>query len=169
VLHRHHTDERFAAAHADVDSLLQRLGRDVTTLDDGDDPVNRQALADASERYETAEAQLGKSQSVPELLVARSIAVEGIASTRTVRMRLGLDPGPEPAPAPPADAPAAEHHSWTEALSGKGAGSAVGAGVAGGLLGLLGGAVLGEALGGDGGFGDDGGWGGGYDGGGFGD
>lgn len=163
MLHRHHTDERYAAAHADVDALLQRLGRDVTTLDDGDDPVNRQALADASERYETASAQLGKAQSVAELLVVRSIAVEGIASTRGVRTRQGLDPGPEPAPAPPAEAPAAEHHSWTESLSGRGGGSALGAGVAGGLLGLLGGAVLGEALGGGGGFGDDGGWGGGGD------
>ena len=75
MFRHHHTDERFAAAHADVDALLQRLGRDVTTLQDGDDPVNRQALADAGERFETAEGQLGKAQSVAELLVARSIAV----------------------------------------------------------------------------------------------
>jgi len=100
MLHRHKTDERFAAAKADVDSLLQRLSRDVSTLDDGGDPVNRQALADAGERYETAQVQYGKSESVSELLVARSIAVEGIQSTRAVRTRLGFDPGPEPAPAP---------------------------------------------------------------------
>jgi hypothetical protein len=159
MLHHHRTDERFAAAHAEVDALLQRLGRDVTTLEDGDNPANRQALADAGERYETAQVQLGKAQSVGELLVARSIAVEGIESTRAVRTRLGLDPGPEPAPAPPVEAPPAEHHSWAESLSRGGLGSTIGAGAAGGILGLIGGAVLGGAMGEgfDGGGGDFGG------------
>ena len=92
MLHRHKTDERFAAAKADVDSLLQRLGRDVSTLDDGGDPVNRQGLADAGERYETAQVQFGKSESVPELLVARSIAVEGLQSTRATGRRLPSGP-----------------------------------------------------------------------------
>jgi hypothetical protein len=170
MLHHHHTDEHFAAAHADVDALLQRLGRDVTTLEDGDDPVNRQALADAGERYETAQSQLSKAQSVSELLVVRSIAVEGLQSTRVVRTRLGLDPGADPTPAPAPDAPPAEHHSWLEALSGAsgargGLGSALGVGAAGGLLGLIGGAVMGEALGDvGGGWGDGGGgWGDGGD------
>src|ERR1700681_482933 len=104
MFRHHHTDERFAAAHADVDALLQRLGRDVTTLQDGDDTVNRQALADAGERFETAESELGQAQSVAALLVARSIAVEGLQSTREVRTRQGVDPGPEPPPAPAADA-----------------------------------------------------------------
>ena len=160
MLHRHKTDERFAAAKADVDSLLQRLSRDVTTLDDGGDPVNRQALADAGERYETAQVQFGKSESVAELLVARSIAVEGLQSTRAVRTRLGFDPGPDPSPAPAAAAPVEQHHSWTEGLmGGQGGGSALAAGAAGGLLGLIGGSLLGDAMGG-GGFGG-GGWGGG--------
>ena len=167
MLHRHKTDERFAAAKADVDSLLQRLSRDVSTLDDGGDPVNRQALADAGERYETAQVQFGKSESVSELLVARSIAVEGIQSTRAVRTRLGFDPGPEPAPAPVADATTAEHHSWTQGLMGGQGGSALAAGAAGGLLGLIGGSLLGEGMGGGdwGGGGFDGGDGG-FDGGG---
>jgi len=69
-----------------------------STLDDGGDPVNRQALADAGERYETAQVQFGKSESVAELLVARSIAVEGIQSTRAVRTRLGFRPGPRSGP-----------------------------------------------------------------------
>jgi hypothetical protein len=156
MLHHRRNDERFSAAHAEVDALLQRLSRDVTTLEDGDNPANRQALADAGERYETAQVQLGHAQSVSELLVVRQIAVEGLESTRAVRTRLGLDPGPEPAPAPPASAPETEHHSWAEMLSSRGGlGTAVGAGAAGGLLGLLGGAVLGEAMG------DGGDWGGG--------
>jgi hypothetical protein len=156
MLHHRRTDERLAAAHAEVDALLQRLSRDITTLEDGDNPVNRQALADAGERYETAEAQLGHAQSVSELLVVRQIAVEGIECTRGVRTRLGLDPGPEPAPAPAVEAPPEEHHSWAEGLASRGGlGSTIGAGAAGGLLGLLGGAVLGEAMG------DGGDWGGG--------
>jgi hypothetical protein len=162
MLHHHHTDERFAAAHADVDALLQRLGRDVTTLQDGDNPANRQALADAGERYETAEALLGKAQSVSELLVARGIAVEGLQCTRAVRTRQGLDPGPDPEPAPSAEAPQEEHHSWAETLHSRGGlGSALGAGAAGGLLGLIGGAVLGGAMGEGGDFGGGGDWGGG--------
>ena len=39
--HRNHTDDQFLAAKADVDSLLQRLGRDVSTLEDQGDPANR--------------------------------------------------------------------------------------------------------------------------------
>jgi hypothetical protein len=156
--HHHQTDEHLAATKAEVDALLQRLGRDVTNLDDGGQAINTQALADASERYETGSVQLAKSQSIGEALVARAIVVEGIGSTRGVRQRLGLDPGTEPPPAPSPEAPAEVHHSWGEALRGGGLGTAAGAGVAGGVLGLIGGSLLGGAMGeGDGG-GD---WGGG--------
>jgi len=161
--HRKHTDEQFQAAKADVDSLLQRLGRDVSTLDDQGDPVNRQALADAGERYDTAQVQFGKAEILGELLVARSIAVEGLQSTRAVRTRLGFDPGPEPSPAPVAAAPEEHHHSWADSLMGGGngnGGSALAAGAAGGLLGLIGGSLLGDAMGGGGGdWGGGGGWG----------
>jgi hypothetical protein len=155
---RHHPDPAFAAAHADVEALLGRLGHDVSTLDDGGDATNRQALADASERYNTAGAQFSEAQTTEELSVVRSVAVEGLHSTRLVRTRLGLDPGPEPTEAVPVVAaqPAgggilAGHH-----LPG-GLGAALGAGAAGGLLGAIGGGILGEVLGG----GDEGSWGGG--------
>jgi hypothetical protein len=168
VLHRHsNTDERFSAAHAEVDGLLGRLGRDVTTLDGGDDKANAQALADASERFETASVQFAHAQSVPELTVVRSIILEGLQSTRAVRTRLGLDPGPDPAPSiteTPSGEPPHEH-SWADIAHHGGLSSVLGAGAAGGLLGLVGGAVLGGELGGGGGGGDWGGGGWGDDGG----
>jgi hypothetical protein len=170
---RHHADATLNAAHAEVEALQGRLGHDISTLDDGGDATNRQALADASERYNTAGAQLGQAKTVEEIAVARSVVVEGLHSTRLVRTRLGLDPGPDPAlVAPPVTA---ETHAGTS-LAGHhlpgGLAGALGAGAAGGLLGILGGGILGEVLGGDqggGGWGgDEGGWGG-DDGGGGGD
>lgn len=153
-----------AGPRADVEALLGRLGHDVTTLDDGGDAANRQALADASERLNTASAQLTRAVSLAEIAVARSVALEGIRSVRFVRTRLGLDPGSDPAEAalPPAPEQAPEHRGLG------GLGSPLGVGVAAGLLGMLGGSLLGETLGGFGGDGDgDGGsWGG--DGGGWG-
>lgn len=168
---RRHDDPQLSAARADVDALLQRLGRDVTSLSDNGDPLCRQALFDASERYQTAADQFARARSVAELLVVRSIAVEGLQSTRTVRTRQGLDPGPDPTPAPAPSAPAEVHHAWTRQLRSGGLGSAVGAGAAGGLLGVLGGAMLGEAFGGEReGWGyDDGDGGGDFGGGDFGD
>jgi hypothetical protein len=162
---RHHsTDPAFAAAHADVESLYQRLGHDITTLDDDGDPVSRQALSDAGERYNTAGAQLGTAQSVAELAVVRAIVVEGLQATRVVRTHRGLDPGPDPATiAPPVTTPAAGTPGLGSLTHGHGGlGGLLGAGAVGGLLGMASGGILGELLGGDEGGGD---WGGGGDGG----
>lgn len=164
---RHRPDPGLNAARAEVQALLGRLGHDITTLDDGGDPANRQALADASERLNTAGAQLSQAQSLEEIAVARSVAVDGLHSTRLVRTKLGLDPGPEPAEVPSV-ADQQVHATSLGTLAGRhpgGLGGLLGAGAAGGLLGVLGGGLIGEMLGG-GGF-DGGGWGG--DGGGWGD
>src|SRR3982074_1714751 len=45
---------QLAALRAEVQSLQARLSADVSTLDPGDDPMSRQALADASERQTAA-------------------------------------------------------------------------------------------------------------------
>lgn len=174
--HPDHADPAFLAAHAETEALYNHLGHDVSTLDDGGDPANRQAMIDAGERYNTAGAQLGQATTVGELTVARSIVVEGLHATRLVRTNRGLDPGPDPAlpaPAQAASAPDPGPSPWGSqpARHHGGLGGALGAGAAGGLLGgLIGGGMLGEILGGGderGGWGDEGGgdYGGGDDGG----
>lgn len=85
---------------ADVESLYNRLGSDVSTLSAGDDPLVRQALADAAERYTATGALLATADTPGELSAARRTAVEGLAATRTARVKLGLDPGPEVPPPP---------------------------------------------------------------------
>ena len=175
--HHGNNDSHLEAAKADVRSLLGRLGHDISTLDDRNDPANRQALADASERYDTAGGQMSTASSLEEVAVARAAAIEGLHATRLVRTRTGLDPGPDPAEvpvAPPADTGAGSRggSGGGGALTHGKLGSALGAGALGGLLGIAGGGLLGEILGGDeggGGWGGDGGDGWGGDGGGGGD
>ncbi|MGN6200334.1 hypothetical protein [Humibacter sp.] len=150
-------------AHAEVEALLGRLGHDISTLDDAGDATNRQALADAAERYNTAGAQLSKATTLGEITVARPVVVEGLHSTRLVRTRLGLDPGVEPTEAPATQPTAGRDGQHGGGLLGSGLAGALGAGAAGGLLGMVAGSLLGEGFEGDGG--DGGGW----DGGGWGD
>ena len=92
---------------ADVESLYGRLGSDVQLLAPGDDPVARQALADAAERYNATGALLAKADTPGEFAAARRTAAEGLAAARVVREKLGLDPGPE-VPMPPGAAPRLE-------------------------------------------------------------
>lgn len=89
---------------ADVESLYNRLGSDVSTLAAGDDPLVRQALSDAAERYNATGALLAQSDTVGEFAAARRTAVEGLVAARTARAKLGLDPGPE-IPLPPGNGP----------------------------------------------------------------
>ncbi|MDQ6839440.1 MAG: hypothetical protein M3137_14225 [Actinomycetota bacterium] len=170
VFRHHHSDQpdpAFLDAHAEAEALYNRLGHDVSTLDDGGNPANRQAMVDAGERYNTAGAQLGQATTVGQLAVARSIVVEGLHATRLVRTQQGFDPGPDPALPVPAAQPTPvgqqdRPRGWGDQLPRRhgGLGGALGAGAAGGLLGgLIGGGMLGEILGG----GDEeggGGWGG---------
>lgn len=86
---------RLAGRRADVISLYDRLGADVSNLDAKDDPVARQALADAAERYNATGSQLEGANSDGEYDAARRTAIEGLQAARTARKRLGLDPGPE--------------------------------------------------------------------------
>lgn len=89
---------------ADVRSLYDRLGFDVSTLSPGGDAVAGQALADAAERYTATGALLEHSDTPGEFAAARRTVVEGLSAARLVRERLGLDPGPE-VPPPPGTGP----------------------------------------------------------------
>ena len=87
---------------AEVLSLYDRLGADVQNLDPGDDPVARQALVDAAERYTATGSQLSHADTHGEYDVARRTALEGLQAARTARKKLGLDPGPDLPPIAPA-------------------------------------------------------------------
>ncbi len=92
-----------AAAKAEVSSLMGRLAADISNLEPGSDPIARQAMTDASERYNAAGAMLDSASSLGEYQVAQRIVVEGLTATRLVRERQGLPLG---ADLPPTSAPA---------------------------------------------------------------
>jgi LPXTG-motif cell wall-anchored protein len=89
---------------ADVESLYNRLGSDVSSLPGGDDALVKQALSDAAERYNATGALLAHADTPGEFAAARRTAVEGLVAARTAREKLGLDPGPE-IPLPPTSGP----------------------------------------------------------------
>ena len=59
---RRKTRRKLADARAQVDPYLDRLANELSTLEPGDNDVARQALADASERYTSAGAQLQNAE-----------------------------------------------------------------------------------------------------------
>ena len=94
-----------AAARAKVEPYYDRLANEVNTLDPQDNPTARQAVADASERFNTAGSQLASADTVEKLAAARRTTLEGLYAAVTARKALGLDPGPE---LPPIEEPQGE-------------------------------------------------------------
>ena len=94
-----------AVTAADVSSLRDRLGHDVRSLEPGHDPVARQAMADASERYGTASTLLERAGTDAQLRTAWLATVEGLAASQVVRQRLGLPLGPPPPSMPTRERP----------------------------------------------------------------
>ena len=87
-------------AGAEARRWTERLGGQVYALDPRDDPAARQALADASERYTAAGAQLGQARTAQQFRLAQQTAYEGLYYVSAARAALGLDPGPELPPIP---------------------------------------------------------------------
>jgi hypothetical protein len=85
---------RLEDARAEAQRWYERLGGQVMNLH-GDDPAARQALADASERYNAAGGQLQQARTVRQFELARESALEGLAYVRAARLAMGIDPGPE--------------------------------------------------------------------------
>src|SRR5450759_4312394 len=109
VLSRRRRREReLSNLKADVRSVLDRLGGDVTTLDPGDNAVARQAINDASERYTAAGGMIASADTKEKLEVVRRTALEVLAMTRAARSALGFDPGPEISPTPSSGPPLTE-------------------------------------------------------------
>ncbi|AGZ46091.1 hypothetical protein [Actinoplanes friuliensis] len=81
-------------ARADAQRWYERLGGQVLNLH-GEDPAARQALSDASERYNAAGGQLQQAKSVKQFELARESALEGLTYVRAARQAMGIDPGPD--------------------------------------------------------------------------
>lgn len=92
---RGRTSTRTDAARADARRWYSRLAGEVGNLSAGDNPTARQALADASERYNAAGAELSTARSHADFMAARDTALEGLHFARAARTALGLDPGPD--------------------------------------------------------------------------
>ncbi len=85
---------QLADARAEAQRWYERLGGQVMNLN-SEEPAARQALADASERYNAAGGQLQQAGTVRQFELARESALEGLAYVRAARLAMGLDPGPD--------------------------------------------------------------------------
>lgn len=81
-------------AREEAQRWYERLGGQIMNLH-GDDPAVRQALVDASERYNAAGGQLARATTDRQFELARETALEGLAYVRAARTAMGIDPGPE--------------------------------------------------------------------------
>ncbi|MDU0479761.1 hypothetical protein QVA66_11005 [Staphylococcus chromogenes] len=86
--------ERFADAVADARRWIERLGSQVLTLT-GSDSASTQAMADASERYNAASAQIGAATTTKQAQLARESALEGLHYINAARELMGMPAGPE--------------------------------------------------------------------------
>jgi hypothetical protein len=85
---------RLEDARAEAQRWYERLGGQLMTLH-GDDAAARQALSDASERYNAAGGQLQQANTLKQYELARESALEGLQYVRAARVAMGLDPGPD--------------------------------------------------------------------------
>jgi hypothetical protein len=86
-------------AKAEARRWVERLGGQVLNLV-GTNDAAKQALADASERYTAAGAQLDQARSAAQARGVTETAYEGLYYVRAARTAMGLDPGPELPPLP---------------------------------------------------------------------
>jgi len=90
---------RLADAESEARRWVDRLGGSVLNLE-GNDDASRQAMADASERYNAASSQLQGARTPEQYRQVTESAYEGLYYVRAARTAMGLDPGPELPPLP---------------------------------------------------------------------
>jgi hypothetical protein len=81
-------------AKADARQAIERLGGQIYNLT-GTDTASKQALADASERYNAAGSQIEQSRTPVQARLAKQTALEGLYYIRAARLAMGMDPGPD--------------------------------------------------------------------------
>src|SRR5690606_3252763 len=88
-------ERELSDAAAEARRWYERLGGQIMNLEGGSDPAVRQALADASERYNAAGSQLEQARTPHQYRLARETALEGLMYVRAARIAMGIDPGPD--------------------------------------------------------------------------
>jgi hypothetical protein len=86
--------QRLEDAKAEARRWVERLGGQVVNLVGTDEP-SRQALADASERYNAAGSQMEQATTAEQARLVKQTALEGLYYVRAARLVMGMDPGPD--------------------------------------------------------------------------
>lgn len=81
-------------ALADAKRWTDRLGSQILNIE-GTDAVSKQAMADASERFNAARAGLAEAHTPKQALLARESALEGLHYVNAAREIMGLPAGPQ--------------------------------------------------------------------------
>jgi uncharacterized membrane protein YgcG len=81
-------------AKADARRWVERLGGQVMNLV-GTNEAAKQALADASERYNAAGSQMEQARTTEQTRLVTKTAMEGLYYVRAARLAMDLDPGPD--------------------------------------------------------------------------
>lgn len=79
---------------AEARRWIDRLGGQVLNLQ-GNDTASKQAMSDASERFNAAGSQIEQAQTARQAQLAKDTALEGLYYVRAARTAMGMDPGPE--------------------------------------------------------------------------
>ena len=85
---------QLADAQADARRWIERLGNQVLTIS-GTDTASTQAMADASERYNSAASAISTATTVKQAQLARESALEGMHYVNAAREIMGMPAGPE--------------------------------------------------------------------------
>ena len=86
--------DEVADAVADARRWIERLGSQVLSIA-GSDTASTQAMADASERYNAASAQISTANTVKQASLAREYALEGLHYVNAAREIMGMPAGPQ--------------------------------------------------------------------------